>query len=101
MMNNVMLVGRLAEEPTIIENIENNNIEIVITLKITRQYKDINGEYKTDLIPCKIWNGIAKSTVEFVRKNDVIGVKGCLKNINGRLEVLAEKISFLAIGDRI
>lgn len=101
MKNIVMLVGRLAEEPTIIENIENNNIEVVITLKIRGEYQDINGDFKTDLIPCKLWNGIAKSTVEFVKKNDLIGVKGRLKNINGRLEVIAEKVSFLAIGDRI
>ena len=56
-------------------------------------------------IPCILWKGIAENTVEYVKKGDLIGVKGHLQNRNIEIdentkrqavEVIAEKVTFLS-----
>ena len=76
-----------------------------ITLAVPRSYKNMNGEYDTDFISCVLWSGIAENTVEYVKKGDLLGVKG---RIQSRVyedkeeqrkyitEVVAEKVTFLS-----
>lgn len=92
MINQFTVVGRLVNNPTEIENLENTNIEIEIEVSIPRPYKNLNGEYENDVIVCKVWNGIAKTIAENCKKNDVVGVQGRILNNN---KLLADKITFL------
>lgn len=98
-MNQIVLVGRLVKEPELKE-IEEGKKVASITLAITRNYKNINGEYDTDFIDCMLWNNIAENTVEYVKKGDIIGVKGRVQtNItDGKkyTNVVAEKVTFLS-----
>lgn len=98
MLNQVVIVGRLVEEPTIKE--ENGKELCTITLAVQRSYKNMNGEYETDFIPCILWNGIAQNTVEYCHKGDVVGVKGRLQTVKmasgSVIEIVAEKITFLS-----
>lgn len=102
MLNSVTLVGRLADEPTIVK--EKEKEICTITLVVQRMTKNKNGEYEIDFIPCKLWNGIATATTKYCHKDDVIGVKGRIQRIgndytaNGYpiLEIMAEKITFLS-----
>ena len=104
MLNQTVLVGRLVRDPELRET-DNGNKVTNITLAVPRSYKNINGEYDTDFIPCVLWKGIAKNTAEYVKKGDLIGVKGHLQTRNLEIdenikkqavELIAEKVTFLS-----
>ncbi len=92
MINHFMIIGRIAND---IE--KNNNI---ITVASTRQYKNENGEYETDYFDIIIKGMIAKTTTEYCKKGDIIGVKGNIRsdisNDIKRTILIAEKITFLS-----
>ena len=102
MLNQIVLVGRLVQDPEIKE-LENGNKVTNITLAVPRSYKNSNGEYETDFIDCVLWNSIAENTSEYCKKGNLVGIKGRLqtdtyekdgKNIT-KLNVIAEKVTFL------
>ena len=103
MLNNVMLVGRLAND------IEKKTLEggkevLKISLAVSRSYKNPDGIYETDFIDCVLWDELANNLSEYCRKGDVIGVRGRLQvstyekdDIKRKaVEVVAEKITFLS-----
>ena len=90
MLNQVILVGRLIENPINEEN------KIIITIGVNRAFKNENGEYETDVISCVLWEGIAKSATEYLVVGDVIGIRGRLQTINDKLIVVANKVTFLS-----
>lgn len=104
MLNQTVIVGRLVKEPEL-RKTENGKKVTNITLAVPRSYKNMNGEYDTDFISCVLWSGIAENTVEYVKKGDLLGVKG---RIQSRVyedkeeqrkyitEVVAEKVTFLS-----
>lgn len=102
MLNQVVLVGRLVEQPT---TKKVNESEVAnITLAVPRSYKNANGEYETDFIDCVLWNGVATNTAEYCKKGDIVGVKGRIQTSTyetetGKrksVEVVAEKVTFLS-----
>lgn len=104
MLNQTVLVGRIVKDPELRET-DNGNKVTNITLAVPRSFKNVNGEYDTDFIPCILWKGIAESTVEYVKKGDLIGVKGHIQTRNIELdentkrqnvEIIAEKVTFLS-----
>ena len=74
MLNQTVLVGRLVQDPKIYET-ENGNKITSITLAVPRSYKNINGEYDTDFIPCVLWKGVAENTAAYCHKGDLLGIK--------------------------
>ena len=99
-MNNfVTLIGRLTSTPEVQDNIDNKSY-CFITLAIPRSYKNSEGVYETDYIPVRLEGSIATNTAEYCKQGDLIGVKGMLRQtIDGRLQVYADKVSFLASGN--
>lgn len=104
MLNNVVLVGRLTKDPEVI-NTEKGNKRTVITLAVSRAYKNYDGQYDTDFINIILWNGIAENTCEYCKKGDVIGIKGRIEsrtyqdqedNTKYITEIIAEKVTFLS-----
>ncbi len=104
MLNQTVLVGRLVKEPELRQT-ENGKKVTNITLAVPRSYKNMNGEYDTDFISCVLWSGIAENTVEYVKKGDLLGVKGRIQtrtyedveaNRKYITEVVAEKVTFLS-----
>ena len=93
MLNQVVLVGRIAED---INDIELNRRVRTLTLAIPRSYKNTEGVYETDFIEIELWNGIASNAVEYCRKGDIVGVKGCLQTRDNKMIVLCEKLTFLS-----
>ena len=103
MLNNVMLVGRLAQD---IEKKQLDNGKEVtrISLAVNRSFKNPDGIYDTDFIDCVLWDGLANNIYEYCQKGDVIGVRGRLQvsyyekdDIKHKVvEVVAEKITFLS-----
>lgn len=104
MLNQTVLVGRIVDTPSIIET-ENGKSYAQLTLAIPRSYKNENGEYETDFVDFVVWENIAKNTMEYVKKGDLVGIKGRLQstsfedkkgNRKSKLEVVAEKVTFLS-----
>ena len=95
MLNQLVIVGRLTSDPEINE-VENSRNVTTITVAVPRSYKNGNGEYETDFIKCTLWNGIAEAAAEYCKKGDLVGIKGRLQCTDSKLEVIAEKVSFLS-----
>lgn len=99
MLNQVVLVGRITKLEELKK--ENDKTFTVITLAVPRSYKNAEGIYDTDFISCILWDNVAKSTLEYCNKGDIVGVRGRLqtKTIEENrtaLELIAEKITFLS-----
>lgn len=104
MLNQVVMVGRLAQEPTVKET-ENGAKVTNITLAVPRSYKNAEGVYETDFVDCTLWNAVAENTCEYCKKGDIIGVKGRVEANNYEKEngekvysqrIVAEKVTFLS-----
>lgn len=104
MLNQTILVGRLANEPELKET-ETGKKMAKITLAVPRSYKNEEGIYETDFIDCRLWTSVAESTAEYCKKGDIIGVKGRIQcgsyeRDDGErkyfTEVVAEKVTFLS-----
>ena len=103
MLNQVVLVGRLAHEIQI-NNSDSGKKVATLTLAIPRSFKNMEGGYDTDFIKCIIWDSVAENTKEYCKKGDVVGLKGRLqsrtiekdKKNETIIEVVGEKITFLS-----
>lgn len=104
MLNQVVLVGRLTEDPTLIPTISENKISS-ITIAVQRTFKNEDGIYDIDFIRCILKNGIATSVVEYCHKGDIVGVKGRVQSgvyedENGNktysVDIIADKVTFLS-----
>jgi len=103
MLNTLMLVGRLASDIEV-KKLDSGREVTNILLAVNRSFKNQDGTYDTDFINCTLWDGIAKSTGEYCKKGDLVGIRGRLQSDvyekddikHHVLNVIAEKISFLA-----
>lgn len=103
MLNQTVIVGRIVRDLEVHET-ESGNKVAQLTLAVPRSFKNMEGQYETDFIPCVLWKGIAENTAEYCKKGDLVGIKGRIqsrtyeteearKNI---VEVVAEKVTFLS-----
>jgi single-strand DNA-binding protein len=104
MLNQTVIVGRLVRDPELRETEAGHKVTN-ITVAVPRSFKNINGEYDTDFISCVLWKGIAENTVAYVKKGDLIGIKGRIQSRDIEqedqshhhiMELVAEKITFLS-----
>ena len=103
MLNQVILVGRLTSDPEIKEVKESKVCNICVA--VPRSYKNAEGNYETDFINCTLWNSVAEHTAEYLRKGDLLGVKGELQtesyedkegNKRYATRVRVDKVTFLS-----
>ena len=98
MLNQIIIVGRITSDPQINE-VENKK-QCNITLAVPRLFKNEEGIYETDFIPCVLWNGVAENIIEYCKKGDIVGVKGRIQsrkeNDTNIIEIIAEKVTFLS-----
>lgn len=95
MLNQVLLVGRLSEDPII----EKENTSFI--LAVPNYEKNKNGEHDINFIKCLVSKKISNAVSEYCEKGSVIGVRGRLKTVAGEknnyyVEVVAEKVTFLS-----
>ena len=98
MLNQVVIVGRLVSNPEV-KKLDDDKQVSNITLAVNRSYKDENGEYQTDFIDCTLWGGIAQNTAEYVKKGDLLGIKGRVETDGQKhkaTKIVAEKVTFLS-----
>ena len=98
MLNQVILVGRIAKEFEI--EVEEGRNKVKVVIAVPRSIKNENGEDDTDFIECYLWDAIAQNTKEYCHKGDIIGVKGrIVSEIVDEVykqEIIAEKVTFLS-----
>ena len=108
MLNQIVLVGRLVRTPELTLT-ESGKKRSLITLAVSRGYKNINGEYDTDFLECTLWTSVAENTTEYCKTGDMLGVKGrvqtrLIETENGlkkkKTEIVAEKVTFLSSARR-
>ena len=94
MLNNVVVVGRIFEIKEIGES------SVLVTLATPRYFKNEFGEYDTDYIDVLLRGSVAKNTLEYCKKGDLIGAKGRIENLKDSLipAIVGEKISYLKQG---
>lgn len=103
MLNQTVVVGRIVKNPELKET-ESGRKVTNITLAVPRSFKNINGEYETDFIPCVLWKGVAETTTAYCKKGDLVGIKGRIQTRSFQendlkkhvMELVAEKVTFLS-----
>lgn len=103
-MNHLIIVGKVKQVPEIKET--NSGLKYAnVVVEVTRNFRNSNGDYETDLITCTMWRGVAESSMMYCVKDAIVGIKGRLQsqaytneqgNTYYNYEVVVEKISFVA-----
>ncbi len=99
MLNQVLLIGRLTQDP-VIREIEGGKKVADIHLAVLRSFKNQEGIYETDFIPITLWQGLAETLGKYCVKGSMIAVKARLQI---KKAMIQEKTIYLieAIGERI
>lgn len=87
MNNMVCLIGRLSTDV--------NEKDSKITLAVQSSIKNEEGIYDTYFIDVLLYEQMLKNTLEYVKKGDLVAIKGRLIIKNNELKVVADKLSFL------
>ncbi len=85
-MNNVNIIGRLVKEPKGKE----------LSIAVPRPFKNEDGVYETDFFTVLLSDNIAEKVAEYLRKGDLVAIKGRLQSTENKIEIVTEKISFLS-----
>ena len=81
MINNTVLVGRLADNAEL-RYTPNNQAVATFSLAVNRNFKGQNGERKADFINCVIWRQQAENLANWAKKGDLIGITGRIQTRN-------------------
>lgn len=92
MLNQVILVGRLMEDPITVTFPEGNT-KTVVTLEINRPHaQDLTA---VDHVPVTLWNDVSKTTLEYCKAGSIIGVKASIKTDDDHIEIVGSKVTFI------
>lgn len=102
MINNVVLVGRLAAAPDL-RKTPSNVSALQGTLAVNRNFKNQNGEREADFINFQAWRGTADIIAEYCGKGSLIGITGRIQVRNYEkdgqrryvTEIVAENVTLL------
>jgi single-strand DNA-binding protein len=76
-MNHVVLIGRLARDPEL--RYTPNGVAVAnFTIAVDRQYKP-EGQQETDFIPIVVWQKLAESCANHLRKGRLVACEGRLQ----------------------
>lgn len=66
-----------------------------IDIEVKRDFKDSNGEFKSDTL--KVWfdNFLAEIVNEHINEGSVIGIKGRINIVGSSVDLIGERIMFL------
>ena len=75
MINNTVLVGRLADNAEL-RYTPNKQAVATFKLAVNRPFKNQNGEREADFINCVIWRQQAENLANWAKKGALIGITG-------------------------
>lgn len=81
MINNVVLIGRLAKDVEL-KYTPANQAVVTFTLAVNRTFKNANGEREADFINCVLWRQAAENFANWVKKGALIGITGRIQTRN-------------------
>lgn len=102
-MNTYVGVGRLVKDVEV-RYTTSNKACTNFTIAINRPFKNEEGIYETDFINCECWGQVAETMKNYLKKGDLLGIKGSLRsdsyedkdgNKKYRTYVNVEKVTFL------
>lgn len=102
-MNKASYIGRLVRDPELKTTTSGKSV-CKFSLAVKRNYKDSNGEYLSDFIPCVAWGVIGETIAKYTQKGNLLGVSGRMEsrkyedrdgNTREVLELIVEDKDFL------
>ena len=78
-MNKLNLFGRLTKDPEI-RNTNNGKQIVSFTVATQRRYKNSQGQYDSDFIPCVAFDKTADFVEKYFHKGDMIGISGHMQS---------------------
>jgi single-strand DNA-binding protein len=103
MLNRVILIGRLAQDPEL-RYTTNGTAVCSFTVAVNRNYTTAGGERAADFIDCVAWRQLAENLANYMSKGRLIAVEGSLQvrsyeTKDGQkrraTEVVADNVRFL------
>lgn len=97
MHNCVYLLGKIANNPTVEKR--GRKKYILMNVTVENIIKDKEKGYETDTIPVEIYFTNIETYLDHIHTGDLVGIRGFIKNRDGILVVICNKISFLSRKD--
>lgn len=103
MLNNFCAVGRLTKDPEL-RRTGSGTAVTSFNLAVNRSFKNQQGEYEADFIPCVVWNKSAENVAQYCSKGSLICIVARMQsrsyeNNQGQkvfvLEAVCESVQFL------
>ncbi len=102
MINQVILVGRLVQDPVIKEVSGGKNV-CEVKVALNRPFKNSQNQYDTDFVKVVFWEYLAINVNEFCKKGSIIGIKARLQSRSTKIndafvdliDVVGESIVFI------
>lgn len=100
MLNNFIAVGTVENFSRPQKN-ASGDVFAMLTIKVTRPFKNGNGEYDSDFFKIILQDTLAEQCTNYLTENATVGVKCRVQNSsvanNFFHEIIAEKISILSM----
>lgn len=95
-MNNVQLTGIVSEDlkKCIFTNLEGKKY-VVLYLNIGKPYKNSEGHYDSDNINIFLYNELAKKSVKYLKKGDIVAIKGHVESTEKQIRIIGDSMIFL------
>jgi single-strand DNA-binding protein len=77
-MNKSIIMGRLTADPELRQT-QSGITSCRFTVAVNRRFKNANGEYDADFIPCVAWRQTAEFVSRYFSKGSMICVEGSLR----------------------
>lgn len=77
-MNKSIIMGRICQNPELRQT-QSGIASCRFTVAVNRRFKNANGEYDADFIPCVAWRQTAEFVSRYFSKGSMICVEGSLR----------------------
>ena len=74
-MNKIFLIGNLTRDPELMQTRSGVSVSH-LSLAVTRQYADQDGEKTADFFNCTAWRGVADTVCKYCKKGDKVAITG-------------------------
>jgi len=89
MLNIVALFGKVVK-------VFKSGNQYYLILSVEKDFREIDGSVKEELIKCTLWKGIADSINQYYHPGQFLQITGRLENIEEELVVVGEKVNFIS-----
>ncbi len=104
MLNQVILIGRLAQDPEV-RTLEDGRKVSYINVAVQRPFKNMDGTYDTDFFRVTVWEGLASAIESYATKGIMVAIKARLQTWKYEtsdekkltmIDIIAERITYLS-----